>query len=65
MMGLAGFGGHPALLGAHHHPYGDMGLPGMGHMGMGERAASAAAAAVMPCCLAGPSACLPAARTPC
>lgn len=31
MMGLGAFGAHPALLGG--HPYGDMGLPGMGHMG--------------------------------
>lgn len=35
MMGMGGFGAHPALLGAHHHhPYGDMGLPGMTHMAM-------------------------------
>lgn len=37
LMGLGAFGAHPALLGG--HPYGDLGLPGMGHMGMpGARA---------------------------
>ena len=32
LMGLGAFGAHPARLGG--HPYGDLGLPGMGHMGM-------------------------------
>jgi hypothetical protein len=35
-MGLNTFGTHPALLGG-HHPYADMGLQGMGHMGMPGR----------------------------
>ena len=34
MLGVGGFGAHPALLGGHHHHhYGDMGLPGMAHLG--------------------------------
>lgn len=51
MLGMGAFGAHPGLLGA-HHPYGDMGLPGMGHMGMPGKpppAPCSAAAAIAVC----------------
>lgn len=51
MVGLAGFGMHPALLGSHPGSYGDMGLaPGMGHMGMpGAQRPSARACPPLQC----------------
>lgn len=47
LMGLGAFGAHPALLGG--HPYGDLGLPGMGHMGMPGGAGAQAASCAWVC----------------